>query len=103
MTNETTEDSLGMFEQIDSIHAEYSKLDKAARILFLKGQWNRLNQYAYQFGEYLRLKGTISPEERERAQQLIEMMNEVQAEGVKAQRELASDCVREIVKKLMGF
>ena len=102
MTNETTAHSLGMFEEINTIHAEYSKLDKAAKILFLKGQWNRLNQCAYQLSEYLRLKGTISPEERVRAQQLIEMMNEVQAEGVKTQRELANDCVREIVKKLMG-
>ena len=103
MTNETTAHSLGVFEEINTIHAEYSKLDKAAKILFLKGQWNRLNQCAYQFSEYLRLKGTISPEERERAQQLIEMMNEVQAEGVKTQRELANDCVREIVKRLISY
>ena len=92
-----------MFEEIESIHSEYSKLDKAARILFLKGQWIRLNQCAYQLGDYLHLKGTISPEERERAQRLIEMINEVQAEGIKSQRKLTNDCVREIIKKLMGF
>lgn len=89
-----------MFEEIDKLHAEWSKLDKATRILFLKGQWNRLNRCAGQMSEYLRLKGTISPEERAFAQKLIDMINEVSAEGVKTQRELASEYVKGIVKML---
>ena len=90
-----------MLEEIETLHAECSKLDKVTRILFLKGQWNRLNRCAVQMSEYLRLKGTISPEERVLAQKLIEMINEVSAEGTKTQNELARDCFVDILKRLM--
>ena len=90
-----------MFEEIETLHSECSKLDKVTRILFLKGQWNRLNRCAVQMSEYLRLKGTISPEERVLAQKLIEMINEVSAEGPKTQNELARDCFVDILKRLM--
>lgn len=89
-----------MFEEIEKLYAELSKLDKVARILFLKGQLNRLNRCAGQMSEYLRMKGTISPEERVLAQKLIEMIDEVSAEGVKTQRELTGEYVKGIIKLL---
>lgn len=90
-----------MVEEIDSIHAEWSRTDKGTRMPFLKGRWKSLNRCPSQLGEYLCLKGTICQDERERAQRLIEMMDEVYVEGIKTQKELANECMQEIIMKLM--
>ena len=76
-------------------------MDKASRILYLKGLWNSLNQYALQVSEYLRKRNTITPAERACAQQLMEMMNEVKAEELQMQRELAREYLGEIVKRMV--
>ena len=78
---------MDVFEEIGRIHSACSMMDKASRILYLKGLWNSLNQYALQVSVYLRKRSTITPAERACVQQLIEMMNEVQAEGLRTQRE----------------
>lgn len=67
----------------------------------MKGLWNSLNQYALQVSEYLRKRSTITPAERACTQQLIEMMNEVKAEGLQTQRELAREYLGEIVKRMV--
>lgn len=47
------------------------------------------------------MKGTISQEERDYAQRLINMINQVSAEGAKTQNELARDCSWGIHKRLL--
>ena len=90
---------MDVFEEIGRIHSACSMMDKASKILYLKGLWNSLNQYAIQMSDYFRKRSTITLGERECAQKLIDMMNEVQAEGLRTQRELAGEYLSEIVKR----
>lgn len=90
-----------LFQSISNLHSEYSKMDKVARLGYLRGQWNRLNQMAYQYATYLRGRVGITPEEREYAQRLVEMIHEVEAEGVKVENDLKNDALKELIKAIM--
>ena len=76
-------------------------MDKVARLAYLKGQWNRLNQMAYQYGMYLKSRTSITQAERQFAQYLVEMMNAVDAEGAEVMNDLAKDALMELAKRLM--
>lgn len=90
-----------LLQSIDQLHSECSRMDKVARLAFLKGQWNRLNQMAWQYGAYLQGRVGITQEERQYAQQLIDMINEVKAEGVKAENDLRNEMLKGLANALM--
>lgn len=90
-----------LLQSISHLHSECSKMDKVARLGYLRGQWNRLNQMAYQYATYLRGRVGITPEEREYAQRLVEMINAVEAEGVKVENDLKNDALKELMKAVM--
>ena len=92
---------LPFFQSIDQIHSECSKMDKVARLSYLRGQLNRLNQIAWQFGAYLQGRVGITQVERQYAQRLIDMIKEVEAEGMKVQDDLRSDVLKELARGLM--
>ena len=71
-----------------------------ARLAYLKGQWDRLNQMAYQYGMYLKNRTSITQAERQYAQYLVEMINSVDAEGAKVMNELRNDALKDIIKPL---
>ena len=71
-----------------------------ARLAYLKGRWDSLQQMAYQYGMYLKNRSSITQAERQYAQYLIDMINSVDAEGVKVMNELRYDALKEIVKRL---
>ncbi len=91
-----------LFQSIDQFHSEYSKMDKVAWLGYLRGQWNRLNQMAYQYATYLRGRVGITPEEREYAQRLVEMINAVGAEGVRVENDLKNDALKELMKAVFS-
>ena len=77
-------------------------MDKVARVAYLRGQWDRLNQMAWQFGAYLHGRVCITQAERQYAQMLIEMIKNVEAEGVKVEDDLRNEVLMEIAKVLIS-
>lgn len=93
-----------LLQAIDQLHDECSKLDKIAKLAYLKGQWNRLNQMAWQYGAYLQGRVRVTPEERQYAQTLINMINEVETEGVRTENDLRKEVLKELANALLkGF
>lgn len=90
-----------LLQSIDQLHSEISKMDKVARLAYLRGQWNRLNQMAWEYGANLQGREGITQEERQYAQQLIGMINEVQAEGVKEDNALRTEVLKGLVNALL--
>ena len=88
------------FTEIERLYSEWSKMDKVARLAYLKGQWDSLNQMAYQYGMYLKNRTSITQAERQYAQYLVDMINSVDAEGAKVMNELRNDALIVIVKRL---
>lgn len=88
------------FSEIERLHSAWSRMDKMARLAYLKGQWDRLNQMAYQYGMYLKNRTSITQAERQYAQYLVEMINSVDAEGAKVMNELRNDALKDIIKPL---
>lgn len=89
------------FEEIEKIHSRWSLSDKVVKLAFLRGQWQRLNQIAIQIGNYFKSKGSITQEERQKALKLIEMIDSVEIEGLKTEKELADELKKELVKILI--
>ena len=87
------------FHDIEELHSQWSLLDKMSREAYLKREFNRLNQQAFQLGMYLHGKLNISPQERLAAQHLIDMINSVEAEGLKLREDISKDIFKELVKK----
>jgi len=92
-----------LFQSIDHIHSECSKMDKVARLGYLRGQWNRLNQMAWQYAAYLQGRVGITQEERQYAQRLIDLIEEVEAEGMEAKSDLRNDLLKGFAKVLMNM
>ena len=93
-----------LLQAIDQLHDECSKMDKIAKLAYLKGQWNRLNQMAWQYGAYLQGRVRVTPEERQYAQTLINMINEVETEGVRTENDLRKEVLKELANALLkGF
>ena len=86
------------FKTLEQLHAQWSVLNKAGKIVFLRNQWNNLTQLAYQMSIYLKAKGSISLEEELQVNRLAEMIKSVEEEGIKTQRELSDECLKEIMK-----
>ena len=89
------------FSEIERLHSEWSKMDKMARLAYLKGQWDSLNQIAYQYGMYLKNRTSITQTERQYAQYLVDMINSVDAEGAKVMNDLRNEAFKEIIKSLI--
>ncbi len=90
-----------MFDTIEKIHSEASLLDKAVRVGYLRGQYAKLSQMAREMEVYFRFKKSMTSYERTQAQHLIEMLTEVQAEGIQAQQELGKEVLKGIVAELL--
>ena len=90
------------FNLIDQLHSEWSKLDKASRMGYLIGQKIRLNTIANQMAAAVHARGGyMTPEEREQATKLLEMIEAVNREGQKTQQELAGEGIKELLKLMM--
>ena len=78
------------FEDLERLRSECSMMDKAAKIVYLRGRLQQLNDMAYQMTLYLRSKGCTTDTEKQQAMWLIDAINAVQNEGQQASRELAN-------------
>ena len=78
-----------IFEEIDSMHAEWSRLDKSARLGWLTGRRMRLNVLDSQLSQYVRARGGfLNDAELSYAHNLMEMIQSVDAEGARTFNEL---------------
>ena len=90
------------FSEIDRLHSEWSRMEKAGRLGWLSGEKARLTVLANQFSQYIYAKGGImNDSERAYARKLLDMINSVDAEGSKVMDDLRNDAFKEIVKSIM--
>jgi len=91
-----------IFHEIDRLHSEWSRMEKAARLGWLIGEKIRLNRLANQFSLYIYAKGGLmNDSERVYARKLLDMINSVDAEGSKVLDDLRNEAFKEISKSLM--
>ena len=89
------------FSEIDRLHSEWSRMEKAAKLGWLSGEKARLIGLANQFLQYIYAKGGLMNDaERTYARKLLEMINSVDAEGSKVMNDLRNDALKDIVKRL---
>ena len=90
-----------ILQEIDRLHDECSKMDKASRIGYLLGERQRLNAIANQMATYISYKGgRMTPTERVQAQKLLEMIDAVNEEGRRTSNELANETVFGLMKMM---
>ena len=93
-----------IFQEIDRLHSEWSRMEKAARLGWLSGEKVRLTGLANQFSLYIYAKGGLmSDSERAYARKLLDMINSVDAEGLKVMDDLRNDAFKEIIRGLMRY
>lgn len=78
-------------EDIDRIHSMSSMMDKVAKMAYLQGERKKLEDMAYQLGRSYRIKGYFTSQEKECANHILEMMNEVQSEGQRLNSEFSNE------------
>ena len=90
------------FQEIDSFHSEWERVEKSAQLGWLAGEKIRLDRLANQFAQYISVRGGFAnDEERNYANKLLEMINAVDAKGAKVANDLANDAFRELIKSMM--
>ena len=83
-----------ILQEIERLHNECSKMDKALRIGYLLGYRQQLFSMADRMATYIASKGgRMTPFERVQAQNLLEMIDAVNEEGRKTSNELVSEAV----------
>ena len=90
------------FSEIDRLHSEWSRMEKAGRLGWLSGKKARLTGLANQFSLFIYAKGGLmNDSERTYARELLEMINSVDVEGLKVIDGLRNEAFKEIIKSLM--
>ena len=93
-----------IFQEIDSLHSEWLKMDKVSRFAMLTRERIRLNQLTNQLAQYIKSRGGFSnDDEWAYARKLLEMTLDVDMEGAKVVNDIANDALRELVKSLMKY
>ena len=91
-----------IFQEIDNLHSEWSRMEKAARLAWLSGEKIRLNRLVNQFAQYIAIKGGLMNDpERAYARKFLEMINSVDAEGSKVMDDLRNDAFKDMINSLM--
>lgn len=87
------------FYTIDQLHSQWSMMDKAAKLVWLKQQQNQLDVLASQMSYSISLHGgRMTDAEKQYAKKLLEMIDAVNAEGTKVSNEFRCDMLKEILK-----
>lgn len=90
------------FQEIDSLHSEWERMDQSVKLGLLAEEKMRLNRLANQFAQYIRMRGGFSnDDERASARKLLEMIREVDSEGSKVVNDLVGDSFKELFKGLL--
>lgn len=91
-----------LFQEIDELHAEWSKMDKSARLGWLMREKIRINGLINQLARHVQFNGGfLNDTERAYASKLLEMYQSVDAEGAKTVHELGAEALKEIARFLI--
>ena len=91
-----------LFDEISSLHSEWTRLDRATRLGWLAGEKVRLNALANQFARYISVRGGFSNDaEKAYARKLLEMIQAVDTEGAKTVNELRNEAIKELAQHLI--
>ena len=86
-------------QTIDQLHSQWSMMDKAAKLVWLKQQQNQLNALAGQMSYNISLRGgRMTDAEKQYVKKLLEMIDAVNAEGAKVSNEFRDDLLKELLK-----
>ena len=85
-------------QTIDQLHSEWSMMDKTAKLLWLKQQQNQLYAMADQMAKSIRM----TEAEKTEAKKLLEMIDAVNAEGIKETNEIRNDILKKLAKGIIG-
>lgn len=86
-------------QTIDQLHFQWSMMDKAAKLVWLKQQQNQLNALANQMSYSISLRGgRMTDVEKQYASKLLEMIDAVNEEGTKVSNEFRNDLLKELLK-----
>ena len=86
-------------QTIDQLHSQWSMMDKATKLLWLKRQQNQLNALAGQLSYSISLRGgRMTDVEKQYANKLLEMIDAVNEEGSKVSNEFRNDLLKEFLK-----
>lgn len=86
-------------QTIDHLHSQWSMMDKAVKLVWLKQQQNQLNALANQMSYSISLRGgRMTDAEKQYANKLLEMIDAVNAEGSKVSNEFRNDLLKEFLK-----
>lgn len=89
-------------EKAEQLHAQWSILDKAAKVAYLQQQWQTINGIIIRVARYFSFAGRyMSPEEAAQFNMLLEMRTSLRTEGQKATDELVNEALHELLKNLL--
>ena len=90
-----------IFQEIDQLLSELSKMDNASKIARLIGEKVRLNRLTNELAQKVYICGGFSSDaERDYARKLLKLHDEIDGEGQKATRDIANDAVKELARML---
>ncbi len=96
--------SNNIFQDIDRLHSELSKMDKVSKLAKLTEEKIRLNRLTNELAQKVYICGGFSSDaERGYARKLLEMLNEIDREGQETTRDIANEAVTELAKMLHGY
>ena len=91
-----------IFQQIDALHTEWSKMDKSTRLGWLMREKIRISGLINQLARYVQINGGfLNDTERAYARKLLDMYQTVDAEGAKTVHELGTEALNELAKFLI--
>lgn len=93
-----------IFQEIDRLHSELSKMDKDSKLAKSVEEKIRLNRLTNELAQKLYICGGFSSDaERDYARKLLEMQNEIDRDGQETTRDIANEAVKELAKLLLGY
>lgn len=91
-----------IFQEIEQLHSEYSKMDNISKLTWLTKEKMRLNGLANQMALYVSANGGfMNNAERANARNLLDMLSFVDAEGSKVVNDIRNDAFRELTKEVL--
>ena len=90
-----------IIHQINEIHSKASVMDKAEKLAYLNRELRDLDNLAYQVGRYIQCRVFLTPGERAAAKNLLDMINDVEAQRADAEREYDREVLKELTKQLL--
>ena len=87
-----------IFEQFDELYSQWSILDKVGKEMQLERMWQQVTAaYRYLLQVY-QSRGYLTPSESNYANQIGQMMTELQNQKMKVDQDLANEMLNHLVK-----